>query len=596
MKNQKRIRTKGIALAMFAAGICLLAGCGGGDKEGNAAEANFTYLLSTGEDTYHYEEYEDGPIAKYWLDKEWDADGDGNAVKVSIDFISPPKGAEKDNLTTLLSTGEYPDIFDTSYSSQRAAQLYEDGIALDLTEYVEKYMPNYLAWIDAHPEYANRITNLVDGERRYLQIYDLADIPGEPWGGYCYRRDWIVRYGKNPVTGAAFSGEWIDGEWIDDVVFPSGERDPFYISDWEWMLDIFAAALDDQGVTDGYPMSLYYVGYLGTGDFTSGFGFGGGGWYIDEDGNAAFGGTDDGFRAYLECMNTWYGNGWIDKAFAERSNDLFFMIDTASVYSGKVGAWYGQLGSLGDALDSKSGDASDLLNGAVICGAPQPINDVYGSDAQKNKIPYCYYAGSVVGPSIVVTDKAKDKDLASFFTALDYLYSTEGSLLRYYGFSDVQQEQVQDAFYKEHGLDHGAYTVLGTEGEPIYHIAPEVTNDATDMDTAIKLLRVVGLATNVGRDNGYSAMKQHSVDLWRYYEERGSIGNEIMAQLTKDETKSTSSIATYVSTYMSQAVPEFIMGGADVRNDEDWNTYCRKLEKYEPESYTAAVQRVLKGE
>ena len=71
-----------------------------------------------------------------------------------------------------------------------------------------------------------------------------------------YRRDWLVNYGTNPQTGEAFSGEWKDGEWTDNVVFPSGGTDPVYISDWEWMFDIFETALQMQGMTDGYVMQL----------------------------------------------------------------------------------------------------------------------------------------------------------------------------------------------------------------------------------------------------------------------------------------------------------------------------------------------------
>ena len=59
------------------------------------------------------------------------------------------------------------------------------------------------------------------------------------------------------------------------MVFPSGGDEPIYISDWEWMFDIFAKAMDDLGITDGYCYAPYYLGYLETGDLSSGFGGGG---------------------------------------------------------------------------------------------------------------------------------------------------------------------------------------------------------------------------------------------------------------------------------------------------------------------------------
>ena len=434
----------------------MLPACGEGNQDSGDT---FTYLLAKGEESFFYEEYEDNPVVQYWLSKEWDADGDGVGKKISIDFITLPIGSEADNVNTMLGTGEYPMIMDITYSSQKAIELYQEGIALDITEYVEKYMPNYKKWMEAHPELADRLTNVVDGERKYLCLYAISDAPEQAWGGYCYRRDWIVKYGKNPTTGEAFSGQWEGDNWVDNVVFPSGNTDPIYISDWEWMLAIFAEAIKNLGITDGYPMSIYYPGYLGTGDFMCGFGSGSN-YYIDKNGVAQCGLESEGFRAYLECMNVWYENGWIDQRFDERSSDMFYMIDTPAVFSGKVGAWYGQIGTLGSAIDTSNGDTSNLTNGAVVAGAPQPINDVYGSDACKYKEPYVYYANSLIGPGVVFTDKCKDMDLATLFTALDYLYEVDaGGLLKSYGLTAEQVEEFDCQWYVDRGLAGGAYTV-----------------------------------------------------------------------------------------------------------------------------------------
>ena len=58
--------------------------------------------------------------------------------------------------------------------------------------------------------------------------------------------------------------------WI--VVFPSGGTDPVYISDWEWMFEIFTEAMADQGITDSYCTSIYYPGYMWSGGLCSCFG------------------------------------------------------------------------------------------------------------------------------------------------------------------------------------------------------------------------------------------------------------------------------------------------------------------------------------
>ena len=47
---------------------------------------------------------------------------------------------------------------------------------------------------------------------------------------------------------------------------------PVYISDWEWMFDIFTKAQADLGITDGYCLSVYYKGYNEDGSLFSSFG------------------------------------------------------------------------------------------------------------------------------------------------------------------------------------------------------------------------------------------------------------------------------------------------------------------------------------
>lgn len=570
---------------------CILSACGSGGADN---DTSFTYVLSTGEQTHFYAEYEDNPAVQYWLSKEWDADGDGKGKKVSIDFITLPAGAESDNINTMLGTGEYPMILDVTYSSEKPVQLYEEGIALDITEYVEQYMPNYRAWMEAHPELGSRLTNMVNGERRYLGLYAVNDAPEQAWGGYCYRRDWIVKYGTNPETGAAFSGHWDGDNWIDDVVFPSGNTDPIYISDWEWMLDIFAKAIENLGITDGYALSIYYPGYLGTGDFMSGFGAPSS-YYIDENGVCQGGFETENFRAYLECMNTWYANGWIDPQFDERASDMFYMVNTAATFAGKVGAWYGQLGTLGNAMDNSGGDTSNLTNGIVVAGAPQPINDIYGTDECKYQEPFAYYANSLISNCVVFTNKCEGMDLPTLFTAIDYLYEEDGgAMLKAYGLSAEQVEEFDCQWYRDRNLAEGTYTV-GTDenGNTTYTVNPVLVNDQEGLESAAKLNRTIGLSQQKGRQYGYPESKQHWIDMWMYYDNTGSIGNEITSQFTTEQQEVVEATNNYVNTYMNRTIPRFVNGDLDPTNDKDWGDYCATIVKYKPYEYCDFVNEIL---
>lgn len=63
----------------------------------------------------------------------------------------------------------------------------------------------------------------------------------------------------------------IDPEWDG--------TEPFFLSDWEWMFDIFTKAQAELGITDSYCLSMYYPGFTWAGGLCSCFGEGGIIWY-----------------------------------------------------------------------------------------------------------------------------------------------------------------------------------------------------------------------------------------------------------------------------------------------------------------------------
>ena len=564
--------------------------------ESNAADSDsylgkstsFTYTISVNIGTNAVDEYEDVAPLQYAMAKEWDPSGNGNARKVDIDVIMPPAGSESDYLNTVISTRKYSDIMVLESANTNASEMFENGQALDITDYVLQYMPNYLAYFDRHPELKGRETCLVNGEPRYLCLYSLSEVRNEPWGGMVYRRDWVVKYGKNPTTGEAFSGSWDDQDnWVDNVVFPSGNPDPMTISDWEWMLDIFQTALNEEGIDDGYAFSIAASGGNGVGDFESGFG-GANGWYIDPvTGQAVFGTTTKGYRTFLECMHAWYEKGWVNPYFYENANDMFFLIDAGSVYSGKVGAWYGMNNQLGKSIDM-------MGTGIVVFAAPSPINDVYGDADVQGIEPFYYYANGLIGAQIVITDKAKDKDLPALFTFLDYFFSPEGSVLATYGLNADQLKELETLcpaayeLYQTLGLSEGAYTVENGKYKrnPLYLVNDDVAGLAA-------LLRFIRLEDLSNLQNDYPAYYQHAMDLWSMYPVDSLIGNELVAQLTSAEAEIKATLDSEYYTYLAQNVPEFITGERDIADDADWEAFCGGVNAFEPEKYTEALNRIL---
>lgn len=275
-----------------------VAACGDSAGGSAGADTSYTMWIYSGEDASYYTDYKENPVLQYVMGKKWGAE----EKSVDIEFWTPPAGSESDNYSTMMTSGDYPDILDGAISDS-PKNMYEDGIILDLTAYVEQYMPNYKAYLDAHPDVKANVTVDVDGEAKILSIRSAYDGYPYQFCGPQYRRDWIVKYGTNPETGAAFTGGYTDASdpdsWADDVVFPSGGTDPVYISDWEWMFGIFETAMEALGIEDSYCMSVYYPGFTWSGGICSSFGGGVPLWYSDADNKVQFGGDSDQFRAYL---------------------------------------------------------------------------------------------------------------------------------------------------------------------------------------------------------------------------------------------------------------------------------------------------------
>lgn len=615
MMNRNTLK-KTLSVALLLALMLSLTACGADDPQatggGQASVSMFSYWLGQPESTEFYMTYKENPVIDYVTRFRTFPDKDEKETTVAMEFVEPPKGKEIDNINTLISTSSYPDIVELTFLGTPVGQLYEDGMILDLTEHVENDMPNYKKYLDEHPDLAKYLQFDVNGEKKYLTIgsaIDEVSIDSQDFG-YAYRRDWLVKYGtqperffdprvdaeakSNPNAGKAFSGYFsldLDGNavahqtlqentngdsWVDDVLFPSGHADPTYISDWEWMFEVFSKAIVELEIDDSYPMSLYYPGYIANGDLVCAFGGGGPMWYINPEGVVEFGAASEGFKTYLECMNIWYANGWIDQRFAERSTDVFYRIDETSIRQGKVGLWM----SATSMLDSRLYNADQpLTEGIVVYGAAQPINDLYGDESVQLKTPYTmYYGGDLIGLGIVVTDKAADKDIKLLCHYLDYFYSEEGSILKTFGLSAEQMAESQNAVYKKYGLEDGAYTVENVDGVDIYTYDPILAEDDGGIKSAMTGRRFNGLKLNANVDFNLTPTNEHSRSEWIKYPGTGFLGGMNIAQISAESTKFREKTRPRIEDeYMYINVPKFITG--DKNFTTDWDTFLKDLSK-----------------
>lgn len=590
-----------LTLALIAT-ACKSASEGNETNEAGNKVESFNVWISKGEDIAYLPEYEDNPVLQYYLRDTVKGQDDGD-VQLAFDFQVPAAGSEKDNFNTLLTTGDYVDIMATSFMTGSLEDLYKEGIILDITEYVETYMPNYTSFMAKHPEMSLATTNLVDGEKRYLALSTLSSSVNE-FQGFLYRRDWIVKYGTHPETGEPFSGEytikkedgtWNTDSWVDNVVFPSGESDPVYISDWEWMFEIFEKALAENNITDGYCMSIGTTGSSRQGYLDSSFGGGAATWYKTLDGDIEFGAATEEFKVYLQCVSTWYKNGWIDKAFLEHTSDMPWRIDEAKVRQGKVGLWRGTESQLYNRMNL--GD--ELTSDVIVNAASLPINDIYGTDAQKFKDPYSVFQLSAVGTTFMFTDKLKDKDLVALFTFLDSLYEEENSVRNGYGLSKEEYEEIQTPYYEQWGLTDGAFYDSGlkdAEGRQILYSNPIITgNDVLTSTRAMyRFLCLNGNSpTRVVIDPNVTDGYIHQKAQWSKYPNIGLLPYQLSALLPSEDAKNYSKIDTNLTEFLGKNGWEFVKGEKDPFNDSDWETYLKALNKYNPQEAIDILTNLL---
>jgi len=551
----------------------LLTGCGGG---GSASGDNtYTWWIYSGADSMYYSEYQENPAVQYTLQNGWGPD----SKKIALEFWQPAAGKEQDNYATMIASGDLPDILDATIC-EAPPVMVEKGYALDITEYVERNMPNYVSLVHSSDDYFKNSVYVVDGQEHYYNLRNLLDKPNDVFQGYQYRRDWIVKYGTNPTTGAAFTGGYTDASdpdsWKDDVVFPSGGTDPVYISDWEWMFEIFTKAQADLGITDSYCISIYYPGFTWSGGLLSCFGGGVGLFYQDADGKVQFGGDKKPFRTYLECMNSWYEKGWLDPDFNQRTGDAFYSIDDTAVRQGKVPMFNGQQSQLGGRMDMRDGG---LTEGIFVAGAAYPINDLYGDDDCKFIQPDCVMGNSRVKSGVIITTAAKDKDLDTLCAYLDSFYAEEGALLKTLGLSAQQTSDFTDnSFYTDYNLPNGAYSV-GSDGR--YVKDPVIVSDPGGLPLAAAFTKAPGLELVENVDLGLAPSYKESIDRWGQYPNTGFFqGSITTSMMTAEDSSACDELRSRLLEYETNNAAAFILGDKDITNDSDWDNWCKSLQKY----------------
>ena len=308
---------------------------------------------------------------------------------VDIEFVHPAGGQEREQYNVLVASGELPDIICGNlwgrFFTGGASAGVEEGIFVDLTDYVPTYAPDYYRLI-TEDEYIYRTTT--DDEGRISAFTRLLSDDQFP--------NWRLMV-RNDI--------------LDEI-----EMDiPKLISDYDKMFEKVKAL----GVTPYYLSPKgYELLFMQVFDVAAGM-------YMDESGTVKYGQIQPAFKEYLELMNDWYSKGYIKNDFiAITENDLRADFDSKKT-----------------AMIAESTDlilTRAKLQGYEFSALPYPrMEEGQQIHFQSQSSPY-NRAGT---NEWVVSTSSKHPEVAVQF--LNYLYTEEGAMLANYGIEGKSYEMVE---------------------------------------------------------------------------------------------------------------------------------------------------------
>ncbi len=541
---KKRLLAMLLALTMA---IGLLAGCGTTTPDAPAEEGlpkdnpeeNITISVwQYSQDYKYYTSYNDNPVVQYMNEK----------FNIKLEYEMPPLGSESENFNLMLSTGEYTDLINTTYSTDSLSTLYEDGVIVDIAPYIEQYMPNYYKLIQENEGLRKMV---YDDEGRAYGMYLVEAADRAQWGGMLYRHDIV-----ETMTGG-------------NVAFPSGNAVPTTVEDWDYMLPLMKTYFEYTGIAETACLIIPACGYITTGELINGFGTSGS-FQLNADKTAAeFGPATKQFYNYLVKMNEWYKAGYIYQDFASRTNDLFYLPNTSLTYGGAAGAWFGLQSQLGTAMSLPEYGLN--MNVVGVSGPLDTANGVTEAEAS-----FHVYGGDASSPWCISTacDVSKYERI---FTFIDYLYSEEGSMTKKHGLT--AEQAVGNALYTEFGLEDGRYWI--DENGDFYmnekFFDQELGLDGGSFAGNLMPGKDRADATVVNDPNTANIEAQKAGQAaWAAYGKDRNFPTS--ATLNTEESAKFNAVYPNIVDYVNSMVPKFIMGTEEL-NEESFQAFVDAIYK-----------------
>lgn len=313
-----------------------------------------------------------------------------------IEWQHPAAAAAAERFNVMIASGNYPDCIVYNWPNVKGgAQSYvDDGIIVDLTDYVEKCMPNFSKLLKENPDFKREV---VTDDGKILSIpYIRLDKELCTYQGQVIREDWLEKLNLDVPKNT---------DELYRVLKAFKTQDP-----------------NGNGEADEIPMGgVGLDNQIGIGPLLWSFGTTYG-FHLDEEGQVVYGPITDQFQKGLEYIAKLYSEGLID---------VDYLLDDRSKYDAKftnnsVGFGFGYQPST---YYSVMNDGERKVTG---------IGFIAGPDGKKYCFNPQYTQQVVVAASLAVT--TQNKEVEGTLRWLDELYGGEGFMYANFGKEGLSYE------------------------------------------------------------------------------------------------------------------------------------------------------------
>ena len=424
---------------------------------------------------------------------------------LNLEFIHPPQGDDGTFFTTMIASGDYPDIINNDFNTYPggAEAAMQDGVIIDMDEYVINYAPNYIKTMQTLDETTQKRAISDNGNIvRFFTMLQPPFLSGRVHSGIFIRKDLLEKYNlEMPVTIDDYTKVYQTFK-DNGIKIPCGLMD---IKDGVWKsYNPYASAF-------GVAFKDFYL----------------------KNGKVAYSRIQPEYKEFLTLMADWYKKGFISSDFpTTKKNDL-----QKSFSAGTVGTFIH-----GNWLTTSINKVGQQVNpDYYIVGAPYP---------RKNKndtITLASQMTSVDNRSSFISATCKHPIEAVKF--IDYLFMEDTQVLTAWGY---------DKQYKDFPASYE--TVNGArQWMPEVNKHPDYDFSTQRARYTLNPLQIMWMEDMEKTQYAPYPDKMETWEHWGFNTNQSSMIPTLITP-TIDESREYSQIMQPIETYTDEMILKFIMG------------------------------------